>query len=144
MGLFKVRVRVFDLQDTGKSKEIEAVVDTGATYPVVPRQVAVELGLTPVESRTFTLASGTQVPRSLAWAGVSYGAKSSPCLVVLGEEGDVPVLGAFALEGLGLEVNPLARTLNPAQQYLLKLEGPGFTTPFPAGNTSSSGTPLSV
>ncbi len=144
MGLFKVRVRVFNLQDTGKSKEIEAVVDTGASYPVVPRAVAAELGLTPVESRTFTLANGTQVPRSLAWAGVSYGAKSSPCLVVLGEEGDVPVLGAFALEGLGLEVNPLARTLNPTQQYLLKLEGHGFTTPIPAGNTSSYGTPLSV
>jgi len=27
------------------------------------------------------------------------------------------------LEGLGLEVNPLARTLRPAQQYLLEIDG---------------------
>jgi len=123
MGLFKVRVRVFNLNETGRSKEIEAVVDTGATYPVVPHAITTELGLTVVEARTFTLANGAQVPRNLAWAGISYEGKSSPCLVVVGEEGDVPVLGAFALEGLGLEVNPLARTLRPAQQYLLEIDG---------------------
>ncbi len=29
-----------------------------------------------------------------------------------------PLLGAFALEGLGVEVDPVARTLRPATQYL--------------------------
>ena len=119
MGLFKVRVRVFNLQDPGQSKELEAVVDTGASYPVVPRTVAEELGLRAVETRTFTLANGVQVPRILAWAGIACEGRSSPCLVVLGEGGDVPALGAFALEGLGLDVDPLAKALRPARQYLL-------------------------
>ena len=119
MGLFRVRVRVFGLHDPEKTKEVELVVDTGATYPVVPRALAEELGLRVVETRTFTLANGVEVPRRLAWAGLSFDGRSSPSLVVVGEAGDIPILGAFALEGLGLEVDPVAKTLRPAHQFLL-------------------------
>ena len=119
MGLFTVRVRVFNLQDPGQSRELDALVDTGASYPIVPKAVADELGLMAVETRTFTLANGVEVPRTLAWAGIACEGRSSPCLVVLGEGTDVPVLGAYALEGLGLDVDPLAKALRPARQYLL-------------------------
>ena len=119
MGLFRVCVLVFSLQDRVKAKELEVVVDTKATYPVVPRALAEELGLRVVENRTFTLANGVEVDRGLAWAGLSFDGRSSPSLVVLGEAGDVPILGAFALEGLGLEVDPVAKTLRPAHQFLL-------------------------
>jgi len=119
MGLSRVRVLVFSLQDPEKTKELEVVVDTGATYPVVPRPLAEELGLRVVEARTFTLANGVEVARRVAWAGLTFDRRSSPSLVVLGEEGDVPILGAFALEGLGLEVDPVAKMLRPAHQFLL-------------------------
>ena len=119
MGLFRVRVRVFNLQDPARSKEVEVVVDTGATYPVIPRGPAEELGLRALETRKFTLADGTEVTRSLAWAGLTYDGRSSPSLVVLGEGSDVPILGAFALEGLGLEADPVSKTLRPAHQFLL-------------------------
>ncbi|MFQ5839017.1 MAG: retroviral-like aspartic protease family protein [Thermoplasmata archaeon] len=119
MGVFKVRVKVFNLQHAETGQEVEMVVDTGATYPVIPRTLAEELGIQVTERRTFTLADGTQVARDLGWAGISYDGRSSPCLVVLGEEGDVPLLGSFALEGLGLEVDPVARSLRPAPQFLL-------------------------
>ena len=124
MGLFRVRVLVFSLQDPEKTKELEVVVDTGATYPVVPRPLAEELGLRVVETRTFTLANGVEVARRLAWAGLTFDRRSSPSLVVLGEEGDVPILGAFALEGLGLEVDPVAKMLRPAHQFLLTSSSP--------------------
>ena len=123
MGLFRVRVRVFGLQNPEKTKEVEVVVDTGATYPVVPRALAEELGLRVVETRIFTLANGVEVSRSLAWAGLSFDGRSSPSLVVVGEAGDVPILGAFALEGLGLEVDPVAKIVRPAHQFLLTSRG---------------------
>ncbi|MFQ5839028.1 MAG: retroviral-like aspartic protease family protein [Thermoplasmata archaeon] len=119
MGVFKVRVEVFNLQDPQDSREVEMVVDTGATYPVIPRLTAEDLGIQPVERRTFTLADGTEVSRDIGWAGISCDGRRSPSLVILGEKDDVPLLGAFALEGLGLEADPISRSLRPAPQYLL-------------------------
>ncbi|MFQ5911505.1 MAG: aspartyl protease family protein [Thermoplasmata archaeon] len=119
MGVFKVRVNVFNLQDRESAQEVDMVVDTGATYPVIPRALAEDLGIQAAERRTFTLAGGTEVSRDLGWAGISYDSRSGPSLVVLGEEDDIPLLGAFALEGLGVEVDPVSRALRPAPQYLL-------------------------
>ena len=119
MGLFKVRVRVFNLKEEQRAKDVELVVDTGATYPVVPRGLADDLGIHPSERRIFTLADGTRLSRDVGWAGLSYDGRSTPSLVVLGEADDVPLLGAFALEGLGFEVDPVAKTLRPATQFLL-------------------------
>lgn len=123
MGVFKVRVEIFNLQDPDTSEEVEMTVDTGATYPVIPRTVAEVLGIEPAESRTFTLADGRKISRDLGWAGVSYDGRRSPSLVVLGEEDDIPLLGAFALEGLGLEADRVGRSLRPATQYLLFFSG---------------------
>lgn len=48
-----------------------------------------------------------------------YGDRASPSLVILGGEDDVPILGAFALEGLGLEADPVAKSLRRSTQFLL-------------------------
>jgi clan AA aspartic protease len=118
-GVLRVRVKLFNLQDQTTLREIELVLDTGATYAVIPRGVAEELGIQPSERRTFAPADGSQVTRDLGWAGISYDGRKSPCLVVLGEEGDIHLLGSFALEGLGFEVDPVSKTLRPARQFLL-------------------------
>ncbi|MGQ0798046.1 MAG: retroviral-like aspartic protease family protein [Methanobacteriota archaeon] len=119
MGIFRVRVKVFNLEQRTREEEVVMVVDSGATYAVVPRRTAEELGIQPSEQRTFTLANGTRTDRSLGWAGLAYDGRASPCLVVLGEEGDVALLGAVALETLGYEVDPVAQALRPATQYML-------------------------
>ncbi|HYS72421.1 MAG TPA: hypothetical protein VEO96_00345 [Thermoplasmata archaeon] len=51
--------------------------------------------------------------------GLAYDGRKTQTRIVFGEAVDVPLLGAFALEGLGAEVDPVARTLRPATQYLL-------------------------
>lgn len=119
MGVFNVRVTVFNLREEQRSREIEMVVDSGATYPVIPRGLAEELGITSAGRRTFTLADGSQITRDLARAGLAHEGRTTACMVVLGEGSDVPLLGAHALEGLGFEVDPVAKTLRPATQYLL-------------------------
>ncbi len=134
--MFGVRVMVFNLQDPTKATEIDLLVDTGATFPVVPRPLAGDLGIRPVEARTFTLADGSRVTRDLGWAGFMFGERASPSLVVLGEADDVPILGALALEGMGLEADPVAKTLRPATQYLL---GHAAILPFPILETSVDG-----
>ncbi len=136
LGVFGVRVVVFNLQDPTKVRELELVVDTGATFPVIPRPLAGDLGIGPVEARTFTLADGSRVTRDLGWAGFMFGERASPSLVVLGEADDVPILGALALEGMGLEADPVAKALRPATQYLL---GHAVVLPFSILETGVDG-----
>ena|SRR5436309_1944283 len=119
MGVFTIRVTVFNLREEGRLREIDMTVDSGATYPVIPRDVARELEIQPTSRLMFTLADGRQIERELAQAGVAYDGRSTACMVVIGEADDVPLLGAHALEGLGLEIDPVGKTLRPATQYLL-------------------------
>ena len=123
MGLFRVRVRVFDLRDETRSCEVEMLVDTGSNMALIPSDVVRELGLTTVEFRTFTLANGVEIVRPVGRAGFATAGRSTTCDVVLGEPGDGAVLGAIPLEGMGLEVDSRRRELRPTAQYLMKVIG---------------------
>jgi len=63
MGVFSVRIRAFNLLDRKTSREVELTVDTGATYPVIPRALAEGLGVQLLERRTFVLANGARIQR---------------------------------------------------------------------------------
>lgn len=119
MGVFRVRVRIFSLRDEARSRETEMVVDTGSTYAVIPRRIAEDLDIRATHERTFTLADGRRATRGLGRAGFAYDGLEAASVVVIGEADDVPLLGATALEELGLEVDPVAKALRPATQYLL-------------------------
>jgi len=119
MGLSRIRVFAYSLEDERRGQEMELVVDAGAAYPVVPASVAEHLGIRPSEELTLTLANGTRLPRKVGWAGLAYDGRKTHTRIVFGEAEDVPLLGAFALEGLGVEVDAVARNLRPATQYLL-------------------------
>jgi clan AA aspartic protease len=118
VGVFRVSAKLFKIGAERRIKEVIMTVDTGATYPVIPRSIADELRLEPTQTQTFRLADGRRVRRRLAWAGIAVDGRKSPTLVVLGGAKDPPLLGAFALEGLGLEVDPVARRLRPAELHL--------------------------
>ena len=90
---------------------MEALVDRGASYTVIPRDVLERLGTQPDEERLFVLADGREVRYPMAWARVAIGELVQPTLVVFGEPGTEPILGAFTLEGFGLGVDPVNRRL---------------------------------
>ncbi|MEK6851884.1 MAG: retroviral-like aspartic protease family protein, partial [Candidatus Thermoplasmatota archaeon] len=113
----------FHLNDPGKTRELEMLVDTGASRTVIPRDVVDELGLRPEKRQKFTLADGTQITRDVAWIGIEHGGDSVHSLAILGEPGDSPVLGAITLEDLVLQVDPVAKVLRPAEQFLLATAG---------------------
>ncbi len=129
MGIFSVRVRVFSLQDDKRSREVELTVDTGATYPVLPRGLAEGVGVRLVERRTFVLANGERIERDVGYVGMEYEGRRCATLVVLGEPGDASLVGALALEALGYEVDPASRTLRPATQYLMPAAGAAVFSP---------------
>src|SRR5947209_10567435 len=98
---------------------VDAIVDTGATYTTVPRDVLEGLGVEPEEQRNFVLADGRRVLMDLAWARVRLGDRVQPTPVIFGEPGTPALLEAFTLEGFGLTADPVNKRLVPAEGFLV-------------------------
>ncbi|OHB67191.1 MAG: aspartyl protease [Planctomycetes bacterium RBG_13_62_9] len=102
----------------GKEAAVEFLVDGGATYSVLPKDVWQAVGLKPKRKMTFTLADGTRIDRSISEAYVVLPQGEAHTPVVLGEDGDQALLGVVTLEILGLVFNPFDRTLQPMRMLL--------------------------
>ena len=101
MGTFVHTVEIGDFEGQ-RFVEIEALVDTGATYTSVPGDTLEDLGVTPEEEAPFVLANGETVTLGMAWVRVRLDGREQPTMVVFGEPGSSVLLGAFTLEGFGL------------------------------------------
>jgi clan AA aspartic protease len=103
---------------TGKEEPVRFLVDSGATYSLLPNSVWEALGLEPTREMTFALADGTMVQRRISecYLVLPHGETHTP--VILGEAGDEALLGVVTLEELGLVLNPFNRTLQPMRLLL--------------------------
>ena len=110
MGTFRHRIDVGDPQAT-RFETVEALVDTGASYSVVPTPLLQRLGVTAHDRVVFFLADGRQIERDVGQTWVRIDGRSVITLVVFGDEGSAPLLGAYTLEGLRLGVDPANQTL---------------------------------
>jgi predicted aspartyl protease len=97
MGLFHVPARLTG--PTGRSEGLQLLVDTGATFLVVPRDLAERLALRPTRSCPLQIAGGREETWPLAEArlGLDGVEVTTPC--VIAPEGPA-LLGAVALESL--------------------------------------------
>ena len=103
---------------TGKKENVKFLVDSGATYSLLPKAVWESIGLTPKRRLSFALADGTAVERSVSEAFVILPEGEAHTPVILGEEDDETLLGVVTLEILGLVFNPFNRTLQPMRMLL--------------------------
>lgn len=118
MGTFYVKIEVGD--PAGKQWEaVEALVDTGATYTWLPRPLLERLGLVPAFRFPFVLADGRRIEREMAETRVRLDGKTRTTLVVFGDEGTQPLLGAYTMEGFGLAPDPVNRRLIEVPGYLM-------------------------
>src|SRR5277367_528293 len=119
MGMFEVMVKLAGLDAPFRVEEVSLLVDTGATLSWVPRRILERLG-SPVLSRLpFELAEGRQLERDVTSVLLTIDGRKAPVPVAFGEPGEASVLGATALESLGLLVNPVAQKLIPRNLRLL-------------------------
>jgi clan AA aspartic protease len=102
----------------GKHATIRFLVDSGATYTLLPHEVSKMLGLKPKRTVTFTLADGTTIKRAVSECHLRLPEGEGHTPVILGEPGDQPLLGAVTLEILGLILHPFKRTLEPMRMLL--------------------------
>ena len=110
MGHFRVAMQVGHPTDE-RFEPIEALVDTGATYTWVPRDVLERLGVVPEEDWPFMLADGREVRYPMAWIRIRLGERVQPTIAVFGEPRSEPILGVVTLEEFRLAADPVNRRL---------------------------------
>ena len=103
---------------TGKQATVRFLVDSGATYTLVPHDIWRTLDLVPKRTVTFTLADGSPVRRAVSECHLKLPEGDGHTPVILGEPDDEALLGAVTLEILGLVLHPFKRTLEPMRMLL--------------------------
>ncbi|MFQ6094513.1 MAG: aspartyl protease family protein [Candidatus Bathyarchaeia archaeon] len=118
MGHTYAEVKLYNPQYPLKGIELKLIVDTGSTYTWIKRNKLTKLEVKPFTTRKFRTIKGQLIEREVGEAVVEYGDERATTMVVFGEGGDVEVLGVYALEGLGLEVDPTTGELRKSEAIL--------------------------
>ena len=116
--LVKVKAGVFNPASPDEVVEVDGVVDTGAIYTAIRRDILEGLGIRPAKRRRFK-AFGGYVERDVGEAGLILVGERRVVPVIFGEAEDAAVIGVTALEIFGLEVDPVRGTLREAELLLL-------------------------
>ena len=99
---------------------VRFLIDSGATYSLLPERAWRAVELEPKREQEFLLADGTVVRRAVSECYISLPQGDGHTPVVLGEPGDQePLLGVVTLEILGLVFDPFRRTLQPMRTLLV-------------------------
>ena len=114
MGITKVNLKIRNVEGSSKFFEGEFLVDSGASFTVVPASELKKLGIKPQGEERFVLADGKVITRKVGNAMYLYKDIERAAPVLFGEKDDNLLLGVFTLEALGLSLDPLKRQLYKA------------------------------
>lgn len=121
MGTFSVTFEIGDLQGT-RFQRLEGLVDSGATFTVVPGAILEALGIRPLRKATFALGNEEIVGYDVGAGLVRLAGLEGPTYVVFGDPGIQPHIGAVTLEGLLLGIDPVNHVLVPVTGLLKHLQ----------------------
>jgi len=117
MGTFQVQLEV-----AGPARErflpVDALVDTGSTYTVLPRGLLRDLGVAVDRTARFVVADGSEVELELGRAWVRFEGSQEYTLVVFG---DHALLGAVTLEEFLLAPDPVGGRLIPVPGLMMSV-----------------------
>lgn len=112
MGTFYVTIQVAD-PFREQYANIDALVDTGASYASLPENFLDELGIERDEIRQFELADNRIVEYPLGETRVRIESREMTVPVMFAPDDTVPLVGMTTLEILGLGIDPPSETLVP-------------------------------
>jgi len=98
--------------EKGDSEKVRFLVDSGAYYTVLKKEIWEKLELKEISRVSLILSDGTTIERGVSEAIIElppYGERHSP--VILGESEDENLLGVITLEIFGLVLDPLKREI---------------------------------
>jgi len=112
MGTFRVDIEIENPVRPGVKRLLKGVlVDTGAELSWVPAEVLESLGVERNNHWQFRQADGTVLDRWTGSVSIYLAGKRAADEVVLGQPGDLILLGSRTLEGFNLRVEPVTRRL---------------------------------
>ena len=106
--------------DNERFETVDALVDTGATYTILPASLLTVLGVAPFARRNLRLANGQRIYRDVGEARVRINGEVQGTPVIFGNEDSHSILGAVTLEEFGLAVDPVDKRLVPTDAIGLR------------------------
>jgi predicted aspartyl protease len=121
MVAFTVKVTVWNPRKPEIKIDLELLVDSGATYTVIPSNVLKSLEIETIRLIRLRLADNKFIEKPLGEIGIEIeGYKASATPVVFGEEG-IYLLGSVTMEQLGLMPDPVHKKLKPTEALLMQV-----------------------
>ena len=102
----------------GPAQALRLLVDTGADYSLLSRRELVRLRVLPEFEEEIEIGNGAVIVRPVGRMYVRWRDRVAETFVAFGEPRDARVLGAYALEGLRLEVDPKSHLVRPRRRAL--------------------------
>ena len=118
MGTFSVELQVGDPSGS-RFENVEAMVDSGATYTVLPASLLDCLGVMPHAVRHFVLADGNRIGRRFGRTWIRLDNREDVSPVVFWDDDARPLLGAVTLEIFSLSIDPVNQRLVPVDALML-------------------------
>ncbi|MGB9760353.1 MAG: hypothetical protein ACPLZG_11045 [Thermoproteota archaeon] len=118
MGYTSAKVKVYNPRDESLKEDLELLVDTGSTYTWIRHERLAKIGIKSMGRRGFRSIDNRIIERDIGEAIIECLGRRATTVVVFAEEKDNEVLGLHALEGLGLEVDPITRKLRESEAIL--------------------------
>ena len=118
MGTFSISIDIGD-QERERWSTLDALVDTGASITSVPTSVLRDLGVAPITQQRFQFGQGEVRLMDVGQTWVRIEGREVVTLVLFNEEGTLPLLGALALEGVFMGVDPVAKRLMPVEGLMV-------------------------
>jgi len=119
MSTFTVAATLIHPEHRERSLGLDLLVDTGATYTLLPAEVVARLELPTLEERLVELASGERVVYRVGEVRVRLGDRERTTVFFAGPPGSRALLGAVTLEEFGLAADPVYQRLFPVPALLV-------------------------
>ena len=123
MGCFQYPIEIGDPAGQ-RFMRLDALVDTGASYTLAPASLLTRLGVARTETAVFALADSSQIELDIGETCIRINGRQATSIVVFGDEDATPLLGAYALDGLRLGVDPINECLIDARALLFNNRKP--------------------
>ena len=117
VGTFRVDFTIRN-RSTKQPRTLNGLVDTGASYTVIPAQILDELGIERDETELFSLADGSVHELAIGRAEMELQGRTRDVYVVFGSDTRKILLGAMALEAFALAADARHRRLIRAELTL--------------------------
>ncbi len=123
MGTFNWPMEILSADGT-LAETVDALVDTGSSYTVLPAAILRRLNISSTDTLDFELGGGRVISLEVGEARVRVEGRERTRIVVFGDDDASPLMGADTLQGAALAVDPVAHRLVPTRA-LLKSQNSG-------------------